>query len=79
MTQHVSPSQQGQLQGALGALMGIASIVAPPLYTNAFALSIDARNSFAGFPILGTPFFIAAALLGCALIAVLRATAPKRS
>jgi MFS transporter, DHA1 family, tetracycline resistance protein len=79
MTQHVSPSQQGQLQGALGALMGIASIVAPPLYTNAFALSIDARNSFADFPILGTPFFIAAALLGCALIAVLRATAPKRS
>ena len=79
MTQHVSPSQQGQLQGALGALMGIASIVAPPLYTNAFALSIDARNSFANFPILGTPFFIAAALLGCALIAVVRATAPKRS
>ena len=79
MTQHVSPSQQGQLQGALGALMGIASIIAPPLYTNAFALSIDARNSFANFPILGTPFFIAAALLGCALIAVVRATAPKRS
>jgi DHA1 family tetracycline resistance protein-like MFS transporter len=79
MTQRVAPNQQGQLQGALGSLMGIASIVAPPLYTNAFALSIEARNTIASFPILGTPFFIAAALLACALISVLRATAPKNS
>jgi len=69
MTQQVSPSQQGQLQGALGSLMGIASIVAPPLYTYVFAGAIDwhARlNSTT--TLLGAPFFVAALLLSCGLL-----------
>lgn len=74
MTQRVDPSQQGQLQGALGALMGIAAIISPPLYTNVFALSIEASKDAAAWPVLGAPFFVAAALLICALIAVMRAT-----
>jgi DHA1 family tetracycline resistance protein-like MFS transporter len=74
MTQRVDPSQQGQLQGALGALMGIAAIISPPLYTNVFALSIEASKDAAAWPVLGAPFFVAAALLICALIAVVRAT-----
>ena len=77
MTQHVAANQQGQLQGALGALMGLASIISPPLYTNIFALAIDAKDTVAGFPILGAPFFVAATLLGCALLAAVRATAAK--
>jgi DHA1 family tetracycline resistance protein-like MFS transporter len=74
MTQRVDPHQQGQLQGALGAMMGIAAIISPPLYTNAFALAIDAKDSAGAFPVLGAPFFVAAALLIAALIVAERAT-----
>jgi MFS transporter, DHA1 family, tetracycline resistance protein len=77
MTQRVDQSSQGQLQGALAALMGIASIISPPLYTHVFASSIDASTHAAGWPILGAPFFLAAALLGCAFIGVLFATRPQ--
>lgn len=79
MTQRVDPTTQGQLQGALGALMGIAAIIAPPLYTHVFAFSIDLSTRAAGWPVLGAPFFLAAALLGCALIGVLFATRPQVS
>jgi DHA1 family tetracycline resistance protein-like MFS transporter len=73
MTQQVSPSQQGQLQGALGSLMGIAAIVSPPLYTNIFALAIDWKlNAHTGLPVLGAPFFVAGLLLTCALAVILR-------
>ena len=73
MTQQVSPSQQGQLQGALGSLMGIASIISPPLYTTVFATAIDWRDRFAPtLPLLGAPFFVAAFLLGCALMVAWR-------
>jgi MFS transporter, DHA1 family, tetracycline resistance protein len=75
MTQRVDPSQQGQLQGALGALMGIASIISPPLYTGIFAFAIEGKATLGeGLPILGAPFFVAALLLMCALLAVLFAT-----
>jgi DHA1 family tetracycline resistance protein-like MFS transporter len=69
MTQRVGPSQQGQLQGALGSMMGLAAIVSPPLYTNVFALAIEAKDTMPGLPILGAPFFVAAFLLICALAA----------
>ncbi len=77
MTQRVDPSQQGQLQGALGAMMGIASIISPALYTNVFAISIEAKGAAGAFPILGAPFFVAAALLIAALIVAERATRPR--
>jgi MFS transporter, DHA1 family, tetracycline resistance protein len=74
MTQRVDPTQQGQLQGALGAIMGIASIISPPLYTAVFAAAIDAKDAAQGLPVLGAPFFVAAALLIAALIFAERAT-----
>ena len=79
MTQRVSPSQQGQLQGALGSMMGLAAIVSPPLYTNVFALAVEAKNSAPGLPILGAPFFVAAFLLMCALATAMYATRPRAS
>jgi len=73
MTQQVNSSQQGQLQGALGSLMGIAAIISPPLYTNIFAAAIDLKAQVsAGTPILGAPFFVACLLLSCALAVCLR-------
>jgi MFS transporter, DHA1 family, tetracycline resistance protein len=61
MTQQVSASEQGRLQGALGTLMGVASILSPPLYTRVFAMAID-RNA-----VLGAPFHVAAGMLVLAL------------
>jgi DHA1 family tetracycline resistance protein-like MFS transporter len=71
MTRSVGPSEQGQLQGANGSLNGIASMVAPILFTQAFALAIG-RFRDANLP--GAPFLLAAAFFACALAVAWRAT-----
>ena len=63
-----------RLQGALGSLMGIASIIAPILYPNSLAFAIEARADAPGWPLLGAPFFVAAALLIAAFIVAERVT-----
>ena len=78
MTQRVDATQQGQLQGALGSIMGVAAIVSPPLYTNVFAAAIEHKTVAEDLPILGAPFFVAAALLACALFFAMRATREAR-
>ena len=40
MTRRVGPSEQGQLQGAIASLMGIAGLIGPVLFTETFALFI---------------------------------------
>ena len=76
MTQTVSPTEQGRLQGALGSLMGLAAIISPPLYTNVLALALQTRDAHPALPIMGAPFFLAAFLLICALAAATIATRP---
>jgi len=67
MTHLVEPTEQGQLQGALSSLMGIASCFGPGLFTQSFALAI---GSYAAWDLPGTPFLLAAMLLlGAAFIA----------
>ena len=60
MTRRVAPNEQGQLQGANSAMMGIASIIGPPLFLFPFAFAIrhDATLHMPGLPVL-----IAAALM----------------
>ena len=60
MTRRVAPNEQGQLQGANSAMMGIASIIGPPLFLFPFAFAVrhDASLHMPGLPIL-----IAAALM----------------
>jgi DHA1 family tetracycline resistance protein-like MFS transporter len=71
MSHRVSHSEQGQLQGAQASLMGIASMVAPTIFTFAYAAAIDpARNIHAP----GTPFVMAAGFLLVALIVAWRVT-----
>lgn len=77
MSQRVDPSEQGRLQGALGSMNGIAFIVAPLLYPQVFAIALDGRHALGDWPILGAPFFLAAILLGLALVLAVRATAPR--
>jgi DHA1 family tetracycline resistance protein-like MFS transporter len=74
MTQSVDPHMQGQLQGALASLMGLASIISPVLYTQVFAAAIDPK---APIHLPGAPFYLAAFLLMCALVLARRATRPE--
>jgi len=71
MTRRVGASEQGELQGALGAVRGISMLIGPGLFTYAFAL-------FAGpwkhLDLLGAPMYLAAALVTVAFAIALRVT-----
>ncbi|HEX7758416.1 MAG TPA: TCR/Tet family MFS transporter [Caulobacteraceae bacterium] len=66
MTQRVSPSEQGRLQGANQSTGGIAAIVGPTVFPLTFAFALRHVQGVPGLPIL-----IAASLLGIAFIAAL--------
>jgi DHA1 family tetracycline resistance protein-like MFS transporter len=60
----VDPTEQGQLQGALQSIRGIAGLIGPGLYTLAFAYAIGAG---AGWGQPGLPYLIASLCLVLAL------------
>jgi DHA1 family tetracycline resistance protein-like MFS transporter len=64
MTRHVSPTEQGQLQGANASIMGIAGMIGPALFTQTFAKFIDPK----GIHLVGAPFFLGALLIGVAFV-----------
>jgi DHA1 family tetracycline resistance protein-like MFS transporter len=72
MTRRVGPTEQGQLQGANGSLNAIASMIAPSLFTWAFAIGIGPRVD-----VPGIPFLLAACFLIAALIVSWIATGPS--
>jgi MFS transporter, DHA1 family, tetracycline resistance protein len=76
MTRLVGPSEQGQLQGANGSLNGIASMIAPILFTQTFAFAI---GRFRNLNVPGAPFLVADVFLLGALIVSARATGTIRS
>jgi DHA1 family tetracycline resistance protein-like MFS transporter len=63
-----NPSEQGQLQGAINSLRGIAGLFGPSLFTYIFSKSIST-----GIHIPGTPFYAAAAMLLLSLAIAQRA------
>jgi DHA1 family tetracycline resistance protein-like MFS transporter len=73
MTHLVSPTEQGQLQGALSSLMGIASCFGPGLFTQTFAGAIGTHADW-GIP--GAPFLLASFILLCAAFIAWRTTRP---
>jgi len=73
MTQRVSPSEQGKLQGALGSLRAIAMVLGPGMFSGTFAIFIAPKHLLPG-----APWYLAALLLFAALIAAL-IVAPRRS
>ena len=73
MTHLVEPTEQGQLQGALSSIMGIASCFGPGLFTQSFAIAI---GSHAAWGIPGAPFLLAAFILVCAAFIAWRTTRP---
>lgn len=69
MSRRVSPSEQGQLQGAAAGLQSLAAIFGPGLFTLAFAATIHTMP--------GAAFVIAAALVLLAMVIGWRVTAPS--
>ena len=70
-TRAVGDNNQGQLQGALASLTSIATIIAPLLFTQTFALGI-AMTSIPGA--VGLPYALAAIFLFVALLLAWRQT-----
>jgi DHA1 family tetracycline resistance protein-like MFS transporter len=60
MTRHVSPSEQGRLQGANSSIMGMAELIGPGLFTLTFAAFISTQRDWR---LPGAPFLLAALLL----------------
>ena len=75
MTRRVSASEQGQLQGAISSLRGIAGLIGPFLFTQTFAAVVGPAHPIAWS---GVPFVLAALLL-CAALATAWAIAPARA
>jgi DHA1 family tetracycline resistance protein-like MFS transporter len=60
MTRRVSGRRQGQLQGGISSLRGIAGMIGPLVFTQAFAAAIRPGSLL---PLPGAPFLLSAALL----------------
>jgi DHA1 family tetracycline resistance protein-like MFS transporter len=73
MSHLVSPTEQGQLQGANASLMGIASLLGPGLFTQTFALFIGAGSNW---HLPGAPFLLAGLMLLAAAVIAWRVTQP---
>jgi DHA1 family tetracycline resistance protein-like MFS transporter len=75
MTRRVNASEQGQLQGALSSLRGIAFMIGPLVFTNTFAAFIGPARDW---HVPGAPYLLAALMLGMATLVAWRATTPRR-
>jgi DHA1 family tetracycline resistance protein-like MFS transporter len=74
MSRRVTPSEQGQLQGALSSLRGITGMIGPALFTLTFAHFIATGG---GWQLPGAPFLLAALLLATAMLLAWRVTRPR--
>lgn len=75
MSRRVSPSEQGQLQGASSSLQAITGMIGPTLFTQVFAWSITDRGP--GLHLPGAPFLVAAVMLVLAGVLAWRVTRPQ--
>jgi len=74
MTQRVSASEQGELQGAIGSLRGIAMVIGPQIFASVFAFFIAPEHLLPA-----APWYLASTLLAISLaIAWSVATDAKR-
>ena len=71
MSRRVSPQEQGELQGAIGSIRGVAAMIGPLLFTSAFAFGI-AR----GIP--GAAWFVGALITIAGVVPVLTSTERRR-
>ncbi len=74
MTRLVSPSEQGQLQGANSSVLGISTLLGPMLFTQTFAMFISAHHDW---HLPGAPFLLSALLLVSSFAVALRVMATR--
>lgn len=72
MSRRVMPQEQGELQGAIGSLRGLAALFAPLIFTSAFAFGI-ARA------LPGAAWFVGVAFLALAVLPVVPGAAASES
>jgi MFS transporter, DHA1 family, tetracycline resistance protein len=72
MTRRVSPSEQGELQGAIASLRGIAMLIGPGLFSLTFAFFIVPEHRLPA-----APWYLAAALLVVSLVIAWRVAAEQ--
>ncbi len=65
MSRTVGANEQGQLQGAINSLRGIAGVVGPGLFTWIFAKAI---GDWSGWHLPGLPYYVAAAFMVCSVL-----------
>lgn len=65
MSRRVTPQEQGELQGAIGSIRGLAALFGPLIYTGAFAFGVAH-----GVP--GAAWFLGAVIICAAVLPVLR-------
>jgi DHA1 family tetracycline resistance protein-like MFS transporter len=75
MTRRVGETEQGQLQGALSSLTGVANMVSPALFSLVFAAAL---TTFRSWRVPGAPFLLASGLLLVAFGLGLYATQDER-
>lgn len=75
MTRHIGPSEQGELQGANGSVMGIATMIGPGMFAGTFAYFIGGGVRW---HVPGAAFLLAAALLAAGAMLAARVTAQDR-
>jgi MFS transporter, DHA1 family, tetracycline resistance protein len=71
MSKRVGPSEQGELQGAMGSLRGISMLIGPGIFTLTFAQFVGPWRSL---EVLGAPFLLAAVMVAAALVLAWRVT-----
>jgi DHA1 family tetracycline resistance protein-like MFS transporter len=76
MTRRVKETEQGQLQGALSSIRGIAFMIGPLIFTTTFASFIGPRRDW---HLPGAPYLLAALIVMAATVIAWRATAPGLS
>ncbi len=73
MSRLAGASEQGQLQGAIASLMGLAEIIGPGLFPLTFAMALRAPGPFQA---PGAPFLLAGVLLGLSALMAVRVLPP---
>ena len=72
MTSRVAANEQGQLQGAIGSMNGVANMIAPVLFTGVFAAAV---GRYRDLQLPGAPFLLAAMFFITATAVAWHATA----
>jgi len=71
MSKRVGPSEQGELQGAMGSMRGIAMIISPMIFAATFS---QFTGPWRSLNLIGAPFYLAALMLIVAVAVAVRVT-----